>query len=359
MTEPTKSDDDLLLAPPDHQQQIEDMWQMLKMIGIASRHQAPAKRSKSKTTFIPLTILSGFLGAGKTTLLNKLLAGDHDQKLAVIVNDFGAVNIDALLIRSQDSDVISLANGCVCCSNSGQLGDTLNKLIASDPPPDAIILESSGVSDPRNTAHVALVNPAIQLDAIVTIVDSETVLERIQDSIFGHLVRRQVEAADIVVLNKSDLVTARQMFTLADWFAKHFPDVTCIKAENGFVPVGMLLGTRLSHYTTETAPLDQPHQSHVSFDTWSFSSNYPLNRDLLTDVLSRLPDTIARGKGILQLADDPSHQTIFQAVGRRWHFEKGDLWGEVTRHSNLVLIGAKGSINPDECNALFQRTELR
>lgn len=349
-------DDDPLLAPPERQTQIEDMWQMLTAIGIAARHEENTTPRPSPKVTTPLTILSGFLGAGKTTLLNELLSADHGHRLAVIVNDFGAVNIDASLIRTRDAGVIGLSNGCVCCTNSGQLGDTLDRLIARDPPPDAIVLESSGVADPLNTAHIVLVNQGVRLDAVVTIVDSETVRERLDDSSFGDLVKRQLEAADMLVLNKSDLLTSDQMFALADWLGEHFPNATPIEAEHGRVPAELLLATGLSRLAVSAADADPLRYPHASFETWSFSAASPLDRAAFTELLSCLPESIVRGKGILQFADEPDRQTIFQAVGRRREFDRGDRWGKVTPQSDLVLIGAKNSIDAEEFESRFRQT---
>lgn len=342
-------DEELLLAPPERQQQIEDMWQMLTQIGLSYRHQETGAQTNLSDTTIPLSIISGFLGAGKTTLLNRLLSEEHGLRLAVIVNDFGSVNIDASLIQSQDSDIIGLENGCVCCTSSDALGDTLDRLTKSDQPLDAIVLESSGISDPLNTAHVALVNPRIKLDAVVTVVDSETVLERMDDSVFGHLVKRQLEGADIVILNKTDLVDEMQMSGINNWFSEHLPSARCIEAKHGQVPVDLLLGTGGSQSVSATTAT--PEHEHTEFETWLFTTGTCVDRAELTKQISQLPRTVLRAKGILQLADDPDYQTVFQAVGRRWEFVRGERWGEGPRQSNLVIIGLPEGL-PDDLNEL-------
>ncbi|MBA3508391.1 MAG: GTP-binding protein, partial [Betaproteobacteria bacterium] len=117
---------------------------------------------------LPLTVIGGFLGAGKTTLLNHLLGAPHGRRLAVLVNDFGPINIDAALIRSRSEDTISLANGCACCSVAGDLTRALIELAQRDEPPDAIVLEASGLADPHGIAQVALANPALRLDGVLT-----------------------------------------------------------------------------------------------------------------------------------------------------------------------------------------------
>src|SRR5665213_3036640 len=122
-------------------------WQMLGGILEAARIVPSVQRAAPGS--LPLTVIGGFLGAGKTTLLTHLLRGDHGRRIAVLVNDFGAINIDAELVRSRTADTISLANGCACCSVAGDLTRALVALAQREDPPDAIVLEASGLADPR------------------------------------------------------------------------------------------------------------------------------------------------------------------------------------------------------------------
>lgn len=342
---------DLLLAPPERQAQLEDMFQTLAAIGIAARHEELKKRQY--LTQIPLTIFSGFLGAGKTTVLNELLAGDHGLRLAVIVNDFGSVNIDAALIRADNDGIISLENGCVCCSSSGQLTDTLDLLAGRHPPPDAIVLESSGIADPRNTARLALVNRGIQLDAVVTIVDSETLLQNIERSDFGHLVRRQLESADIVILNKTDLVSAEQLMTVRNWAHAHAPEARLAESERGKVAAEVLLGVGASH-RPEAGDRDKVSDHvHAAFDTWTFATDKPVDQKALIELIRDLPKPILRAKGILNTTDDSEHQVILQMVSGRVSFQRGEPWGQQLPSTRLVLIGTRGSIESDALDRRF------
>jgi G3E family GTPase len=304
---------------------------------------------------IPLTLIGGFLGSGKTTVLNELLSGDHGLRLAVIVNDFGSVNIDASLIRAEDNQMISLENGCVCCSSSGQLGDALDRMTGLEDVPDAIVIEASGVADPRSVAHVAMANSRVRLDGVVTVVDAETLQARAVDARLADLVTRQIGAADVVLLNKTDLVTDERRSEAREWIGTHAPGARIVEGEFGKVPTAVLIGVGESLLGAEasTRTGDQPgHHHDDELETWTFSSLTPLDRTSLIQVIESLPETVLRAKGILQMADDPEHRVIFQLVGKRWEFTQGESWVDQTPESILVLIGLPGSI-PEQVQRAF------
>jgi G3E family GTPase len=123
------------------------------------------------TASIPLTVIGGFLGAGKTTLVNHLLA-TAERRWGVLVNDFGAVNVDAALIAESGSDSVALANGCVCCAMGDDLGDALANLVARNPAPEHVIVEASGVGDPWRIAQLALIEPGFSLEPLVVLADA-------------------------------------------------------------------------------------------------------------------------------------------------------------------------------------------
>lgn len=153
-----------------------------------------------------MTVLGGWLGAGKTTLLNRLL-GAADRRIAVVVNDIGEVNVDAGLIEAADDEVIELTNGCVCCAIGGSLAITLKDLSERRPRPHHIVVEASGIADPGQVARYGD-RRIVPLDAIVTVADATDVIERIEDPVYGPLARRQLMAADVVVMTKTDLLDA-------------------------------------------------------------------------------------------------------------------------------------------------------
>lgn len=278
---------------------------------------------------IPTIILGGYLGAGKTTLINHLLSADHGRRIAVLVNDFGAVNIDAALIENADDQTISLTNGCVCCSITDDLGSALDAQTGRGDPPEHIVIEASGVAEPARMALYADGWPGVALDAVVTIVDAETIRQRAADRFVGSVVKRQVVAADILLLNKADLVEdiGPLMDLLGDIGSTVAP-ITCVQ---GRVAPELLLGAG-QHVLRQ----DVVDQGHVHFATDIWTAGGPVDLHLLQEVLDDLPDSIHRIKGFLTLADTGS-RVLVQRVGRRLTVNDTDASG--ARVDQLILIG--------------------
>lgn len=170
---------------------------------------------------IPATVLAGYLGSGKTTAINHLLKHAGGRRLAVLVNDFGAINIDIDLIQNADDKTISLTNGCVCCSIADDLGAALDTQRRRADPPDHIVIEASGVSEPTRIAHHVAGWPGITLNGVWSMADVETVQSRARDKFVGGLVSRQLTAADLVFINKTDLVAAGVVADLRRWLKEH------------------------------------------------------------------------------------------------------------------------------------------
>jgi G3E family GTPase len=233
----------------------------------------------------------------------------------------------------------------VCCSSSGQLGDALDRLTGLVDAPEAIVIEASGVADPQSVAYVAMTNPRVKLDGVVTVVDSETLLERAVDARLGALVTRQIGAADVVLLNKTDLVTDERRSEVREWIRTHAPEARIVESEYGRVPTVVVLGVGESRLEAQPDTDEQPRHRHdEQLETRTFRSRTPLDRVSFIKVIKSLPETVIRAKGILQTKDDPRHRVIFQLVGKRWEFTQGEGWADEAPQSSLVLIGLPGSI---------------
>lgn len=284
---------------------------------------------------IPVTVIGGFLGAGKTTLVNHILGGDHGLKVAVMVNDFGAINIDAALITSKEGDLYSLSNGCVCCGMNQGLVEQLEELLAARADIDHIVIEASGVADPArimDTVRYARFAGRMRADAIVVVVDAAGFDDAITAA--PGLAEAQVGSADLLILNKTDLVTRE---VLDGWRTRWtYPDTRIVETQNTRVPFDLLFaGEMLPRGVASTFAATPVHEQAESA-TWRHDG--PIDAKRLHGVLAALPTGIYRAKGFLKAGD--GRLFAVHVVGSRVSFEAvaraPEGFGEA---SLLVLIG--------------------
>ena len=318
-----------------------DARQSLMGLMFAARKMPQNLRAADRS--LPLTIIGGFLGAGKTTVLNQLLVKPHGLRLVVLVNDFGSINIDAALVSSRTKDVIGLANGCACCNVSGDLTRALIDIAQQEEAPDAIVLEASGLAEPGGIAQIALMNPAIRVDGMVSLVDAVTLQELATDPHTRALFHNQLAAADLLVLSKIDLLDETEKKQARDWLAAEFPDKPVLEALNGDVPEQAILGidSKRDLRAESQASYDHEHQ----FDSLSFTVDEALDRERLHALFESLPKSLLRAKGVLNLAEEPERPTIYQRVGARWSYTTAEPWGDETPQTRLVFIARRGTVN--------------
>lgn len=312
---------------------------------------------------IRLTVIGGFLGAGKTTLLNGLLRDAGDRRLAVLVNDFGAINIDAELVRSREGQMVSLTNGCICCGVAGDFIGELALLRDRPDPPAHVVVEASGVADPGQIVVLGDL-PGYRKDAAVVVADAETVRARAAHETTGHLVRGQLRAADLLVLNKTDLVDAEQLAQTRVWLREIAgPSTAIVETSFGAVPIDVVLGVQ-AFDQPEREPHDHDHAGHdhgddhhhhPSFETWSWRGKEAIRGAGLVEALKELPDGIVRAKGLLHLREDPSSRYVLQVVGRRFSVTADRPWAADTPASQLVVIALPGSLDERWLSATVQR----
>ena len=324
--------------------------------------------SNIKHNAVPVTILTGFLGAGKTTLLNRILNGDHGLRVAVLVNDFGAINIDTELITGVEDNAISLANGCVCCNIRDDLVETVEMVINRPENPEYILLEASGVADPSGIAFT-FIQPnfrnRIRLDSIISIVDADQLFAYPEYPGVQELKLRQIGFSDMVVLNKIDLVDETRLQEVRDWIDSRMNRVRIVEAVRCDVPLEILLG--VGRFDAQQLEKDNDGEDHVhdsdhrnTFSTWSYETEQPFSLEALEEMVKkRLPANIYRCKGVVFAADAPEQRIVLQVVGRRADVSILDEWGDRTPRTIIVAIGSEGSINSEELTGLFESCNLK
>jgi G3E family GTPase len=295
---------------------------------------------------LPLTVIGGFLGAGKTTLLKHLLENADGRRLAVLINDFGALNIDAALIKATGADSIELSNGCVCCSLGDDLVEQLVLLEKSANKFDHVVIEASGVGDPWKIAQIGMVAGAYRLDSVIVVVDTETIEKNITDELISDTVIRQIARADIVLANKSDLTSEVQRKGIRDLLGTHLDNDShhWIECVHGQLEISLALGDYSSDRTallqkSFIKPLRE-HKLRPTFIALSFAHPEFQSRDDLQALFKTFPiegwSKLLRGKGIFKT---PNGWIEWHKMGKRESWLKHTSNAPSTSH--LVLISCE------------------
>ncbi len=314
---------------------------------------------------VPITILTGFLGAGKTTLLNRILQDDHGLRIAVLVNDFGEINIDAELIVGVEDDMISLANGCICCQIREDLLETVEELIIRPDKVEYILLEASGVADPAGivaTFNSFKYRDRIRLDSITCVMDADQILEQQEYESLNQLKLRQIGFADMVILNKVALAGADKVQQVHEWINHHFNRIRMVKTNYCDVPYEILMGVgrydparRLFNqgdfYGPNGSDRDEDHDHGEEFSTWSYESDRPMSLEAIRQMAKKLPGSIYRCKGVIFSVEAPERRAVLQVVGRRSDVSLYDEWGDRPPRTQIVAIGSPQGIDGEDLNA--------
>ncbi len=280
---------------------------------------------------VPVTVLGGFLGAGKTTALNRLLR-EATCRTAVLVNDFGAIAVDARLIEARDGAVLSLSNGCVCCAIGPDLGDSLARLLARMPAPERVVIEASGVSDPWRIAQLVRLQPGVTLEAVPVLVDAAAFPAQLADPWLADTLARQLARADLVVLSKCDLASPAQRAATRAAVLRLRPSANLVEARDGALPPVLLPPPDLP-----ASRLAAEAPAH-GFRSWHWPDPPPLDAARLGAVLDALPASVLRAKGVCHLGEAEAPH-LLQLVGRRWTLLPWQAREPEGDAPGLVLIG--------------------
>ena len=298
---------------------------------------------------IPVTVLTGYLGAGKTTLLNRILTENHDRKYAVVINEFGELGVDNDLVVDTDEEVFEMNNGCICCTVRGDLIRIVGGLAKRRGKFDGIIIETTGLANPAPVAQTFFVDEGVRartrLDAIVTVVDAKNLAARLADSAEA---AAQIAFADVIVLNKTDLVDEASLVETEGRIRAINPYARIHRTERSAVDIAEVLdrGAFDLNRVLESHPdflTDETHEHNDDIASMSFEAARPIDPEKfnawISALLAEKGQDLLRTKGILAYANE-NRRFAFQAVHM---IADGDFigpWPEGSeRRSRLVFIG--------------------
>lgn len=298
---------------------------------------------------IPVTVLTGFLGAGKTTLLNRILTEQHGNRYAVIINEFGEEGIDNDLVVDADEEVFEMNNGCICCTVRGDLIRILGGLMKRADKFDAIIVETTGLADPAPVAQTFFVDQDVadrtRLDAIVTVADAVHLDNQLGEH---HEAEEQIAFADIVLLNKTDLVEVEGLGRVEDRIRRINPYTKIIRTEHCAANLDEVLGLkafsldRVLEVEPDFLTSDHDHEHDDDVKSISLVADAPLDLDKFQTWFGQLLQTrgqdILRSKGILDFKGEDDRY-VFQGVHMLMDGAPMGAWPEGSRQSRLVFIG--------------------
>jgi G3E family GTPase len=297
---------------------------------------------------LPVTIITGFLGSGKTTLLNEILKQFPNGRVAVLVNEFGDINIDSQLLVAVNEDIVELTNGCICCTINNNLSEAVFRILAHRDRIDYLIVETTGIANPLPIATTFLATELwsfTRVDAILTVVDAEAFTP---EHFGSEIAFRQVAYSDMILLNKTDRVPESTLEALEQFLHSVKPNPRILRMSYGQVPLPLILDIKLHDSSFLSTPVVTDRSkvvSQISNDGYmavSFESDRPISLRKFQQFLDyQLPKEVFRGKGILYI-EDSCDRHLFQLSGKRISIDSSK-WNTPPK-TQLVWIGQ--GLNP-------------
>jgi G3E family GTPase len=316
----------------------------------------------SSATTIPVTLITGYLGAGKTTLLNRILTHQHGKKIAVIVNEFGEIGIDHQLVIDADEEIFEMNNGCICCTVRGDLIRIIGNLMRRRDRFDYLVIETTGLADPAPVIQTFFVDDDVQaqthLDAVVTVVDAKHILQHWA----AEEVQEQIAFADVIALNKTDLVAPAELAALEQKIRAMTPLAKIHHTQQSNLPIDQILGVQA--FNLERALEIDPdflgeaaHEHDETVGSTAIVAPGQIDPDKLnnwmSDLVQRQGEDIFRMKGILNFAGR-DHRYVFQGVHMIFDGQRDREWrADEARTNQLVFIGR--NLDPAELRKGFDR----
>ena len=296
---------------------------------------------------IPVQLITGFLGAGKTTFLNHFIKQQSNERLFVIENEVGKINVDSELVMNGEEDISGLTAGCLCCSLHDKLLDVLEEVSYRRDEYDRLVIETTGVADPTSIIQTFLGNRMVErvfdLQQVICLADAAYVIENINET---DEARRQLVSADVVLLNKCDQISPSEVEKLVQTLKHIHPTATILRGEHGVFPIEKIMAVQPFHdERTDQIATDAPTGDHRHNDITTFTLTFdrPFNLDSLAYDLAKLArlyrHQVYRIKGIIAVDRTPT-RVVIQSVRDSFVLTDGPPWEpESDRISHIVFIG--------------------
>lgn len=297
---------------------------------------------------IPVIAITGYLGSGKTTLLNRLLGDASGKKIAILVNDFGVLNVDAELLNAAVDGIIALQDGCICCSMADGLHASIFKVLQQDEQPDLILIEPSGVANAGELRQVLsdeTLREVISLELVVMMLDCSRFDDYTEQE--KSIVVPQLKFSDTVILTKTDLVPSLVQNKIREKVVELAQGTLILSGLSDQITLDLFCGTEVKknhagYRKTFIADTGNPQQvAEKTFKSWVYESKDPLSQEDVKRLIQSLPASTVRGKGSLYLSDYPDEQFVFQMVGKRAHIEPGGPWRPGAMENKIVFIALR------------------